>query len=79
MEIEEDATAELEKPKRARGHILMQLLCQEASQFIQQCNYACGELGTDRVKTIKTGLKITTDKVSTEQLENDIKQLNDKN
>jgi hypothetical protein len=55
------------KTTRARGRLLMQLLGEQSSTFVNECEAACESLGPARVKSIRNGLNTKSNKASTEQ------------
>lgn len=61
--------------KRVRGKLLMQLLCDKAVEFIDECTAACSNLPPDRLKQIKAGLNTNDNKASTEQRKQTINKM----
>ena len=72
-DVEEAATPK-QKVKRVRGSVLMHLLAQQSTSFIEQCDNARAKLGPERVKAIKAGLNTKKNKTSTEQREKEMKK-----
>lgn len=67
-------TQEKAKVRQVRGQKLLQHMSEEVTEFLDNCDVARAQLGDDRVKRIKEGLKDKDNKTSADQTNAKINQ-----